>query len=73
VTVVIYMLVSLFLAGGVIDRLARDHDLGAGAFFSACGVFFVRFVRLGLVTRPSFTGRSSAPIRRGCSAASIRR
>jgi hypothetical protein len=48
--VVIYMLVSLFLAGGVIDRLARDHDLGAGAFFSACGVYFVRFVRLGLVT-----------------------
>jgi hypothetical protein len=50
VTVVIYMLASLFLAGGVIDRLARDHDLGAGAFFSACGVYFVRFVRLGLVT-----------------------
>lgn len=50
VTVVIYMLVSLFLAGGVIDRLARDHDVGAGAFLSACGVYFVRFVRLGLVT-----------------------
>lgn len=50
VTVVIYMLVSLFLAGGVIDRLARDHDIGAGAFFSACGVYFMRFIRLGLVT-----------------------
>jgi hypothetical protein len=50
VTVVIYMLVSLFLAGGVIDRLARDRDLGAGAFFSACGVYFVRFIRLGVVT-----------------------
>jgi len=50
VTVVSYMLVSLFLAGGVIDRLARDHDLGAGAFFSACGVYFVRFIRLGVVT-----------------------
>jgi hypothetical protein len=46
--VVIYMLVSLFLAGGVIDRLARDHDVGAGAFFSACGVYFVRFLRLGV-------------------------
>ena len=50
VTVVSYMLVSLFLAGGVIDRLARDHDLGAGAFFSACGVYFMRFIRLGVVT-----------------------
>ena len=49
-TVVIYLLVSLFLAGGVIDRLARDHDLGAGAFFSACGVYFVRFIRLGVIT-----------------------
>ncbi len=49
-TVVIYLLVSMFLAGGVIDRLARDHDLGAGAFFSACGVYFVRFIRLGVIT-----------------------
>src|SRR6187401_3137292 len=49
VTVVFYMLVSLFLAGGVIDRLARDHDVGAGAFFSACGVYFVRFMRLGAI------------------------
>ncbi len=47
--VVMYMLVSLFLAGGIVDRLARDRDLGAGAFFSACGVYFVRFIRLGLI------------------------
>jgi hypothetical protein len=47
--VVIYMLVSLFLAGGVLDRLARDHDVAAGAFFSACGVYFVRFMRLGFI------------------------
>ena len=32
-----------------LDRLARDRDVGAGAFFSACGVFFVRFIRLGLI------------------------
>jgi hypothetical protein len=49
IVVVMYMLVSLFLAGGIVDRLARDHDLGAGAFFSACGVYFVRFIRLGLI------------------------
>ena len=49
ITVAMYLLVSLFLAGGVLDRLARDHDLGAGAFFSACGVYFIRFIRLGII------------------------
>jgi hypothetical protein len=43
------MLLSLFLAGGVLDRLARDHRIGAGAFFSACGVFFLRFLRLAVI------------------------
>ena len=49
IAVTMYLLVSLFLAGGILDRLARDHDLGAGAFFSACGVYFVRFIRLGAI------------------------
>jgi len=39
----------MFRASGILDRLARDHDLGAGAFFSACGVYFVRFIRLGAI------------------------
>jgi hypothetical protein len=43
------MLVSLFLVGGVLDRLARDRDVGAGAFFATCGVFVLRFMRLGLI------------------------
>ena len=43
------MLVSLFLVGGVLDRLARDHEVGAGGFFATCGVFFIRFLRLGLI------------------------
>ena len=47
--VISYMTLSLFLAGGILDRLARDRALGAGAFFSACGVYFVRFIRLGIV------------------------
>jgi hypothetical protein len=39
--------ISLFLAGGVLDRLARDRATGPYGFFSACGVFFFRFLRLG--------------------------
>jgi hypothetical protein len=47
--VVTNMVVSLFLIGGVLDRLARDRGVGAGAFFSACGTYFVRFLRLGII------------------------
>lgn len=43
------IVVSLFLVGGVLDRLARDHAVGAGGFFATCGVFFFRFIRLGLI------------------------
>jgi hypothetical protein len=41
-----YILVWLFLAGGIIDRLARDRPARAHGFFAACGVFFFRFLRL---------------------------
>ena len=41
--------VSMFLAGGALDRLARDHAIGTGAFFSACGVYVVRFIRLAII------------------------
>lgn len=44
-----HMIVSMFLIGGVLDRLARDRAVGAGAFFSACGVYAVRFFRLAIV------------------------
>ena len=43
------LIVSTFLIGGVLDRVARDRSLGAGAFCAACGVYFVRFVRLGII------------------------
>ncbi|MEO7133755.1 MAG: hypothetical protein ABI024_06000 [Vicinamibacterales bacterium] len=49
VAVAINMVVALFMSGGVLDRLARDRDVGAGAFFATCGVFGVRFIRLGLL------------------------
>lgn len=44
-----HMVVSLFLIGGVFDRLARDRAIGAAAFFSACGMHAVRFFRLALI------------------------
>jgi hypothetical protein len=39
-------LLSLFLLGGMLDRLARDRSTSAHGFFAACGVFFFRFLRL---------------------------
>jgi hypothetical protein len=44
-----HTIVSLFLIGGVLDRLARDRAIGAGAFFAACGVYAVRFFRLAVI------------------------
>jgi hypothetical protein len=44
----IYILGWLFLAGGIIDRLARDRATRAHGFFSASGVFFFRFLRLAV-------------------------
>jgi hypothetical protein len=48
------LLVSLFLAGGLLDRLARDRAVGAAAFFSACGVWTGRFLRLALIAAPLY-------------------
>ena len=48
VVVVMQLVVSTLLIGGLLDRLARDHAVGAGAFFSACGVYFFRFLRLAV-------------------------
>jgi hypothetical protein len=44
-----YMLLWVFLAGGIIDRYARDRATRAHGFFSAAGVFFFRFLRLGVI------------------------
>jgi hypothetical protein len=46
---VAYMIVWLFLAGGIIDRYARDRVTGTHGFFSACGGYFFRFLRLAIV------------------------
>jgi len=39
----------IFLAGGIIDRYARDRATRAHGFFAASGVFFFRFLRLAAV------------------------
>ena len=44
-----YIALWLFVAGGIIDRYARDRATGAHGFFSASGVFFLRFFRLAIV------------------------
>ena len=45
----LYVLAWIFLAGGIVDRFARDRRTGAHGFFAACGVFFFRFLRLAVV------------------------
>jgi hypothetical protein len=45
----VYLLLWTFLAGGIIDRYARNRPVRTAAFFSACGVYFFRFLRLAVV------------------------
>ena len=44
-----YIVAWLFLAGGIIDRYARDRPTRAHGFFAVSGVFFFRFLRLAVV------------------------
>jgi hypothetical protein len=39
----------LFVSGGILDRFARGRPIYTAAFFAACGVYFVRFLRLAVV------------------------
>ncbi len=45
----VYMAAWLFLAGGIVDRYARDRVTRAQGFFAASGVFFFRFLRLAVL------------------------
>ena len=49
-----YLVVWTFLSGGIIDRFARQRPTRAHGFFAACGVFFVRFLRLAVVAALSY-------------------
>jgi hypothetical protein len=44
----VYVAAWTFVWGGALDRLARNRPVGTPAFFAACGVYFGRFVRLGV-------------------------
>jgi hypothetical protein len=39
----------LFLSGGLLDRFARARPIRTGAFFSAAGTYFFRFLRLAII------------------------
>jgi len=44
-----YIALWIFLAGGIIDRYARNRPTRAHGFFSASGVYFLRFLRLAVI------------------------
>ena len=43
-----WLLLWAFVGGGILDRYARARTTHTPAFFAACGVFFFRFLRLGV-------------------------
>ena len=49
-----YLLLWLFLWGGILDRYARQRPIRAAAFFAACGVHFLRFLRLAALVAPLY-------------------
>ena len=46
---VLYLIGWTFVAGGVLDRYARQRRTRAHGFFAASGVFFFRFLRLAVI------------------------
>ncbi|MBI3402878.1 MAG: hypothetical protein HY048_15800 [Acidobacteria bacterium] len=44
-----YVVLWIFVAGGIIDRYARDRATRAPGFFAASGVYFFRFLQLAVV------------------------
>lgn len=49
-----YVVLWIFLSGGILDRLARGRPVRTAAFFAACGVFFLRFARLAVIIGPAY-------------------
>jgi hypothetical protein len=46
----VFVLLWIFLAGGVIDRYARGRHARGRGFVAACAAYFFRFFRLAIVT-----------------------
>src|SRR5436190_13991114 len=44
-----YVVVWIFVAGGILDRFARDRPTRSYGFFAVSGTFFFRFLRLAVV------------------------
>ena len=44
----VYVAAWVFITGGILDRYARGRRIGAYGFFAASGIFFFRFLRLGV-------------------------
>jgi hypothetical protein len=44
-----YLGLWMFVAGGIIDRYARDRATRTVGFFASCGAFFFRFLRLAAI------------------------
>ena len=44
----VYVLLWIFVAGGIINRYARDRATRADGFFAAAGEYFFRFLRLAV-------------------------
>jgi hypothetical protein len=49
IALAVHVMVSIFLVGGILDRLARDRRLGAYGFFAACGAYWFRLLRLAAI------------------------
>jgi len=49
-----YITLWIFMSGGILDRLARGRPVRTGAFFSACGSYFVRFLRLAVIVGAAY-------------------
>lgn len=47
--VTLYLAAWMFLTGGILDRYARQRPTRSVGFFSTCGVFFFRFLRLAVL------------------------
>jgi hypothetical protein len=52
----VYVVLWLFLAGGIVDRLARGRTVGSAHFFAVSGGYFARFVRLAVIVCPIYWG-----------------